>query len=100
MEVPFYGLNFVKKKLVLGPHVLGPGEPGPPLDPPLLLEIKHCQVQNIMFCKGGTKPNILDLFAELQNKMHYLNDVQDLGGGKQMFVEFLEMECKGEALEF
>ena len=72
-----------------------------PLDPPLLLAIKHCQVQNIMFCKGGTKPNILDLFADLQNKMHYLNDVQDLWeGSKQMFVQFLVMECKGEALEF
>ena len=73
-----------------------------PLEPPLLLAIKHCQVQNIMFCKGeGGKPNILDLFADLKNKMHYLNDVQDLGGGaKQMFVEFLVMECKGEALEF
>ena len=46
-----------------------------PLDPPLLLAIKHCQVQNIMFCKGGAKPNILDLFVDLQNKMHYLNDV-------------------------
>ena len=55
-----------------------------------------------MFCKGGAKPKILDLFADLQNKMHYLNDVQDLwgGGGKQMFVELLVMECKGEALEF
>ena len=31
--------------------------------------------------------------------MHYLNDVQDLGGGgaKQMFVEVLVMECKGVA---
>ena len=72
-----------------------------PLDPPLLLAIKHCQDQNIMFCKGGAKPKILDLFADLQNKMHYLNDVQDLwGGGKQMFVKFLVMEWKGEALEF
>ena len=35
-----------------------------------------------MFCKGGTKPKILDLFANLQNKMHYLNDVQDLVGGQ------------------
>ena len=51
-----------------------------------------------MFCKGEAKPKILDLFADLQNKMHYLNDVQDLGGGKQMFVEFLVMECKGEAV--
>ena len=34
-----------------------------------------------MFCKGGGKPKILDLFADLRNKMHYLNDVQDLGGG-------------------
>ena len=32
--------------------------------------------------------------------MHYLNDVQALGGANQMFVEFLVMECKGEALEF
>ena len=71
-----------------------------PLDPPLLLAIKHCQGQNIMFCKGGGKPRILDLFADLQNKMHHLNDVQDLGGGKQMFVEFFVMECRGEALEF
>ena len=72
------------------------------LDPPLLLTIKHCQVQNIMFCKGGAKPKILDFFADLQNKMHYLNDVQDLwgGGAKQMFVEFVVMECKGEALQF
>ena len=54
-----------------------------PLDPPLLLAIKHCQGQNIMFCKGGGgKPRILDLFADLQNKMHHLNDVQDLGGGQ------------------
>ena len=53
-----------------------------PLDPPLLLAI--------MFCKGGTKPKILDLFADLQNKMHYLNDVHDLlgEGGKQMFIGF------------
>ena len=74
-----------------------------PLDRPLLLAIKHCQVQNIMFCRGGGKPKILDFFAHLQNKMHCLNDVQDLvvgGGGKQMFVEILVMECKGEALEF
>ena len=35
-----------------------------------------------MFCKGGGKPKILDLFADLQNKMHYLNDVQDLGRGQ------------------
>ena len=54
-----------------------------------------------MFCKRGAKPKILDLFADLQNKMHYLNDVQDLWvGAKQMFVEILVMECKGEALEF
>ena len=53
-----------------------------------------------MFCKGGAKPKILDLFSNLQNKMHYLNDVQDLLGAKQMFVEFLVMICKGEALEF
>ena len=33
-----------------------------------------------MFCKGGAKPRILDLFADLQNKMHYLHDVRDLGG--------------------
>ena len=40
-----------------------------------------------MFCKGGgAKPKILDLFADLQNKMHYLNDVQDLLGGCQMNV--------------
>ena len=74
-----------------------------PLDPPLLLAIKHCQVQNIMFCKGGgakPKPKILDLFVNLQNKMHYLNDVQELWGAKQVFLEFLVMECKGEALEF
>ena len=71
-----------------------------PLDPPLLLAIKHCQTQNIMFCKGGAKPKIIDLFANLQNKMHHLNDVQDLWGAKQMFLEFLVMECKGEALEF
>ena len=52
-----------------------------------------------MFCKGGAKPKISDLFAHLQNKMHYLNDVQDLWRGKQVFVEFLVMECKGEALD-
>ena len=54
-----------------------------------------------MFCRGG-QTKILDFFAHLQNKMHCLNDVQDLvgGGGKQMFVEILVMECKGEALEF
>ena len=58
-----------------------------------------------MFCKGEgvAKPKVLDLFAGLQNKMQYLNDVQDLwgrGGSKQMFVEFLVTECKGETLEF
>ena len=88
-----------KKKLVLGPPILGSGEPGP-LDPPLLLAIKHCQVQNIMFCKGGTKPKILDLFADLQHKMHYLNDVQDLWGCQSNVCGFLVVECKGEALEF
>ena len=36
-----------------------------------------------MFCKGVAKPKILDLFADLQNKMHYLNDVQDLWVGGQ-----------------
>ena len=46
-----------------------------------------------MLCKGGAKPNILDLFAHLQNKMHYLNDVQDLWDGKQLFVEFLSFKC-------
>ena len=50
-----------------------------------------------MLCKGGAKPKILDLFADLQNKMHYLNDVQDLWGAKQMFVELLVVECKEEA---
>ena len=39
-----------------------------------------------MFCKGGGKPKILDLFADLQNKMHYLNDVQDLWGRGQTNV--------------
>ena len=41
-----------------------------------------------MFCKGGGgKPKLLDYFAGLQNKMHYLNDVQDLcGGGGQTNV--------------
>ena len=34
-----------------------------------------------MFCKGRAKPKILDLFADLQNKVHNLNDVQDLWGG-------------------
>ena len=54
-----------------------------------------------MFCKGGQQTKFLDLFAELQHKMYYLNDVQDLlEGAKQMFVEFLVIECKGEALEF
>ena len=33
-----------------------------------------------MFCKGGAQ--ILDLFADLQNKMHYLNDVQYLWGAQ------------------
>ena len=35
-----------------------------------------------MFCKGG-QPKILDLFADLHNKMHYLNGVKDLWGGGQ-----------------
>ena len=40
-----------------------------------------------MFCKGGAKPKNLDLFVDLQNKMHYLNDVQELwGGGSQTSV--------------
>ena len=54
-----------------------------------------------MFCKGGANTKNFRPFADLQNKMHYLNDVQVLwGGGKQMLEEFLVMECKGEALEF
>ena len=71
------------------------------LDLPLLLAIKHCQVQNIVFCKVGAKSKLLSLFADLQNKMH-LNDVQDLwgGGGNKCLWSFRLMECKGEALEF
>ena len=36
-----------------------------------------------MFCKGGGQPKILDLFVDLQTKMHYLNEVQELWGGGQ-----------------
>ena len=68
-----------------------------PLDPPLLLALKHGQVQNIMFCKGGTKSKILDLFADLQNKMHYLNDVQDLGEGQTNVCRVFGDEIQGRS---
>ena len=39
-----------------------------------------------MFCEWGGQTKNFRPFCYLQNKMHYLNDVQDLWGGGQTNV--------------
>ena len=71
-----------------------------PLDPPLLLAIKH-KFKTLCFVKGG--PNQKFYTFLLTSKIKWIIWMMSKtcgGGGKQMFVEFLVMECKGEALEF
>ena len=50
-----------------------------------------------MFYKGEANPKILDLFADLQNKMHYLNDVQDLWGGQTNVCEVFGNGMQGRS---